>query len=169
MLARFMMLLLLWLPIGAGAQDSHRQAVLRLVSIVSALRDEARSLGENGMLGIDIQSRMAAPECAELFQGVVSMRNVQAVSAGADDLVVRWHDKRELILRLRRDPAFALEVNDKAGPVCAVSSVRARAEGGWQGKLTPLLLDLPGMKQGPSQVFPVAVDRAPPAQPLPRE
>ena len=158
--------LLLVLP--AAAQD-HRQAVLRLVSIASALRDEARPRGEKVLLGIDIQSRMPVPECAELLQDVVSMRNVQAVSAGAGDLVVRWRGKRELVLRLQRSPAFELEVHDKAGPVCSVSSARARGEGGWQGKLTPLLLEFPGMKQGPSQVFPVAVDRAPPGQALPRE
>lgn len=161
--------LFLALPAGAQGAAEHRAAVLRLVSIGAAIRDQAHALQEKGMLGMDLQSRMAAPECAQLLQDLVSMRNVQAVRAEEADLVVRWHGKRELVLRTRRSPAFELEVHDKAGQACAVTSVQAREEGGWQGKVTPVLLEFPGMKQGPTQVFPVAVDRAPSGQALPRE
>jgi hypothetical protein len=144
-----------------AAADSHREAVLRLVAMSTALRDEARALSEKGMLGIDVQSRMAAPECAELFQDLASMRNVQAVSAVAGDLLIKWHGKRELVLHMQRDPGFELEVRDAAGQACAVTRVEARETGGWQGKLTPMLLDIPGMKQGPAQVFVVDPARSP--------
>jgi hypothetical protein len=149
---------LLCLPLPAAA-DGHRQAVLQLVSIGAALREEARSVQHKGMLGIDVQSRMAAPECAEFFQDVASMRNLQAVRADGGDLVLRWHGKRELLLRMQRDPALALEVHDSSGPrpACSVRSVGA---GDWKGKLTPLLLEFPGMTQKP-QVFPVDPLRSP--------
>ena len=39
----------------------------------------------------------------------------------------------------------------------------------WSGKLSPLLIDLPGEKSGKPRVFPVAVERAPPGQPLAKE
>jgi hypothetical protein len=154
-----------WQPV-AFAADNHREAVLRLVSLGAALREQARAVEEKGMLGIDVQSRMAAPECAELLQDLVSTRNLQAVSAGDGELVVKWHGKRELVLRARGEPAFALEVHDKAGPACAVMSVRTRGHGAWQGKLTPMLLDVPGTKQGPAQVFVVDPLRAPAREPL---
>jgi len=153
----------------AATADPHRDAVLRLVSISSALREEARAAQAEGMLAMDLGSRMAAPECAELLQDLVSMRNVQAVGAADGDLQVKWRGKRELLLRAPPGPAFALEVHDKAGPACAVTSVAARGQDGWQGKLTPVLLDLPGVKGGKPRVFPVAVDRAPPGQPLAKE
>lgn len=156
-------------PAAAQNAAAHRDAVLRLMSISTALREEARAAQDEGMLAMDLRSRMSAPECAELLQDLVSMRNVQAVGAADGDLQVKWHGKRELVLRARRDPAFALEVHDKAGPACTVTSVAAREKGGWQGKLTPMLLDLPGEKSGKPRVFPVAVDRAPPGQPLAKE
>jgi hypothetical protein len=149
-----------------AAADGHREAVLRLVSISSALREQARALQEKGMLGMDVQSRMAAPECAELLQDLVALRNLQALSAVAGDVVVKWHGKRELLLRARREPAFALEVRDDAGAACAVTSVQVREQGAWQGKLTPMLLSFPGMKQGPAQVFAVDPVRSPAREPL---
>lgn len=160
--------LLFALSPAAPADSTHRDAVLRLMSISTALREEARAAQEEGMLAIDLRSRMPAPECAQFFQDVVSMRNVQAVSADAGDLVVRWHGKRELRLRMRRAPALELEVHDKAGPAaaCSVLSLRAREKGGWQGKLTPMLLDLPGVKRGPPRVFPVDPVRSPAREPL---
>ena len=153
-------------PAAAQNAAAHRDAVLRLMSISTALREEARAAQDEGMLAMDLRSRMAAPECAELLQDLVSMRNVQAVGAADGDLQVKWHGKRELVLRARPGPAFALEVHDKAGPACAVTSVAAREHGGWQGKLTPMLLDLPGVKRGPPQVFPVDPLRKLAAQPL---
>jgi hypothetical protein len=144
-----------------AAADSHREAVLRLVAMSAALRDEARALSEKGMLGIDVQSRMAAPECAELFQDLVSLRNLQALGTEGGGLAVRWHGKRELVLRMQRGPGFELAAHDKAGQACAVTRVEAREAGGWQGKLTPMLLDIPGMKQGPAQVFVVDPARSP--------
>lgn len=158
MVTRGLAALLLCLPLAAAA-DGHRQAVLQLVSIGSALREEAAAVQHKGMLGIDVQSRMAAPECAEFFQDVVSMRNLQAVSANGGDLVLRWRGKRELLLRVKRDPVLALEVHDSSGPRPACS-VRSVAAGDWKGKLTPLLLDVPGMTQKP-QVFPVDPLRSP--------
>jgi len=153
--------LLLALSPAAPADSTHRDAVLRLMSISTALREEARAAQDEGMLAMDLRSRMPAPECAELLQDLVSMRNVQAVGAADGDLQVKWHGKRELVLRARPRPAFALEVHDKAGPACAVTSVAAREHGGWQGKLTPMLLDLPGVKRGPPRVFPVDPLRKP--------
>ena len=142
-----------------AAADGHREAVLRLVSISSALRDQARSHQDNGMLGLDVQARMAAFECAELLQDVVSMRNVQALRAAASgDLAVKWHGKRELLLRMQRGPVFGLEVHDSAGAACTVTR--------GQDKLTPVLLDLPGMKQGPPQIFAVDPVRSPSREPL---
>jgi hypothetical protein len=126
----------------------------------------ARALQAKGMLGIDLRSRMAAPECAQFFQDVVSMRHVQAVRADAVELMVRWRGKRELVLRVQRSPAFEIEVRDEAGAACAVASVEARDKGGWQGKLTPMLLELPGVKGGPPQVFPVDPVRLPVREPL---
>lgn len=161
--------LLLALSPAAPADSTHRDAVLRLMSISTALREEARAAQAERMLAMDLGSRMPAPECAELLQDLVSMRNVQAVSAAEGELQVKWHGKRELLLRARRGPAFALEVHDKAGPACTVTSVAAREHGEWQGKLTPMLLALPGEKTGKPRVFPVAVDRAPPGRPLAKE
>jgi hypothetical protein len=50
-----------------------------------------------------------------------------------------------------------------------VTSVAAREHGEWQGKLTPMLLELPGEKSGKPRVFPVAVDRVPSGRPLAKE
>ena len=145
--------------------DSHREAVLRLVSISSAVRAEA--LRAKGMLGMDMGSRMAAPECAQFFQDVVSMRHLQAVRAEPGDaLVVRWRGERELRVRAHRAPSLALEVHDSAGPACAVTSVAGRDAEGWQGKLTPVLLDFPGLPKGPAQVFRVDPLRSPDREPL---
>jgi hypothetical protein len=156
-------------PAAAQNAAAHRDAVLRLVSISSALREEARAAQAEGMLAMDLGSRMPAPECAELLQDLVSMRNVQAVGAEDGDLQVKWRGKRGLVLRAHRAPAFALEVHDKAGPACTVTSVAAREHGEWQGKLTPMLLELPGEKSGKPRVFPVAVDRVPSGRPLAKE
>lgn len=133
--------------------------MLQLVSIGAALREEARAVQHKGMLGIDVQSRMAAPECAEFFQDVVSMRNLQALGAEGGELALRWHGKRDLMLRMQRDPMLALEVHDSSGPRPACS-VRSVGVGDWKGKLTPLLLEFPGMTQKP-QVFPVDPLRSP--------
>jgi hypothetical protein len=141
-----------------AAADGHRQAVLALVSMSAALRAEVLAPGEKGMLGIDVESRMSAPECAELLQDLASMRNLQAMGAEAGDVRVRWHGKRELLLRVRRGAAFALEAHDDAGPACTVTR--------GPGKLTPVLLDLPGMKKGPPQVFVVDPLRSPSREPL---
>jgi hypothetical protein len=156
-------------PAAAQNAAAHRDAILRLMSISTALREEARAGQAERMLAMDLGSRMPAPECAELLQDLVSMRNVQAVGAADGELQVKWHGKRELVLRARPRPAFALEVHDKAGPACTVTSVAAREHGEWQGKLTPMLLALPGEKSGKPRVFPVAVDRAPRGQPLAKE
>ena len=141
-----------------AAADGHREAVIRLVSMSAALRSEVHATREKGMLGIDVQSRMVAPECAELLQDLVSMRNLQALGVQARDVLVRWHGKRELLLRVGSGAAFTLEVHDGAGPACTVTR--------GQGKLTPILLDLPGMKQGPPQVFVVDPVRSPSREPL---
>jgi hypothetical protein len=151
-------------PVGFAA-DNHREAVLRLVSLGAALREQARAVEEKGMLGIDVQSRMAAPECAELLQDLVSTRNLQAVSAADGELVVKWHGKRELVLRAQGSP-FELEVRDKAGLACTVTTIAARDRGAWQGKLTPMLLEFPAMKRGPAQVFRVDPLRSPPRESL---
>jgi hypothetical protein len=157
--------LLLGLPAEAAA-DAHREAILRLVSISSALRQEARALQDRGMLGMEVQSRMPAPECAELLQDVLSLRNLQAVAAPGGAVSVRWHGKRDLQLRLERAAGFSLEVHDKAGLACAATRVEAREKGAWQGRLTPLLLEYPGMRQGPARVFAVDPVRSPPRAPL---
>ena len=113
------------------------------------------------MLGMDMGSRMAPVECAQLFQDIVSMRHVQAVRAEPDDmLLVRWRGERELKLRARRAPSLALEVHDSAGPACAVTRAAADPKE-WRGKLTPVLLDFPGFPKGPAQVFPVDPVRSP--------
>lgn len=139
--------------------DSHREAVLRLVSIGSAIRAEA--LQTKGMLGMDTDSRMTPIECAQLFQDIVSMSNLQALSARSDEVVVRWHGQRELRVQIRRAPALELEVHDSAGPACTVTSVAGRDSEGWRGKLTPVLLDFPGLPKGPAQAFPVDPVRSP--------
>ena len=148
-----------------GLAESHREAVLRLVSISSAIRSEA--LQSKGMLGMDMGSRMAPLECAQLFQDIVSMRHLQALRAEPDDvLVVRWRGERELTVRARRAPALALEVHDSAGPACAVTSVAGRDAERWQRKLAPVLLDFPGLPKGPAQVFRVDPVRSPDREPL---
>ena len=157
-------LVLLAVPM-LGLADSHREAVLRLVSLSSAIRAEA--LQAKGMLGMDMGSRMAAPECGQFFQDVVSMRNLRAVRAEAGDvLVVRWRGERELRVRLRRAPALDLEVHDSAGRACAVTSIGGRDAEDWRGKLTPVLLDFPGLPKGPAQVFAVDPVRSPDREPL---
>jgi hypothetical protein len=197
------------LPVGASPAQDHRDAVLRLVSISTVLREEARAVHEEGMLGIDLHSPMAA-ECADFFQDVLSMRRVEVVSTGSgkwrsvaagaalpnldpefrqwqDDkgrhldgyLVVRWRAQRELLLRVRRTcsddsvkcakPAFEkLDVHDssESRAACSVRRVASRDGQGWQGKLMPMLLDLPGVKRGPPQVFPVDPLRLPAHEPL---
>jgi hypothetical protein len=163
MRARFAALVLLCIPMS-GLADGHREAVLRLVSLSSAIRAEAAQA--KGMLGMDMGSRMAAPECAQLFQDIVSMRHLQAVRAEPGDaVVVRWRGERELKLQARRAPSLALDVHDNAGPACAVTAVKGDAKG-WQGKLTPVLLDFPGLPKGPAQVFPVDPVRSPDREPL---
>jgi hypothetical protein len=149
---------------AAGAAGTHREAVLRLVAISSALREEARALQEEGMLALDDRSRMAGSDCAQFFQDLVSMRNVRAVSAGAEDLVVRWLGERELLLRLQPRPGFELQVHDSSGgsPACVVRSL----VGSSQGKVTPVLLDVPGLKRGPARVFAVDPVRSPSKEPL---
>lgn len=154
---------LLILPHAALA-DGHRQAVLQLVSIGAALREEARSVQHKGMLGIDVHSRMAAPECAEFFQDVVSMRNLQAVSVEGGELLLRWRGKRQLRLRVQRNPALALAVHDEAGEACSVASLPLREQ--TPGKVTPLLLEFAGMKQGPPRVYAVDPVRSPERAPL---
>jgi len=201
--------LLLALSPAAPADSTHRDAVLRLMSISTALREEARAAHEEGMLGIDLRSPMAA-ECTEFFQDMLSMRRVEVVSTGSgkwrsvdagapvpnldpefrqwqDDkgrhvdgyLVVRWRAQRELLLRVRRTciddsvkcakPAFeTLDVHDSSGPraACSVRRVASREGQDWRGKLMPMLLDLPGVKRGPPQVFPVDPLRKPAHEPL---
>lgn len=153
------------LALGPPAlSESHREAVLRLVSIGSAIRADA--LQTKGMLGMDPRSRMAPIECAQLFQDIVSMHNLQALSGGSDEVVVRWHGERELRVQIRRAPALELEVHDSAGPACTVTSVAGRDPEGWRGKLTPVLLDFPGLPKGPPRVFPVDPVRSPDREPL---
>ena len=171
---------------AALSADSHRQAVLRLVAVSGAIAEEVRALQDKGQLAIEAGSRMPAGECGQFFQDLVSLKNLEVVG-GIDPtfrewredgrrrvagyVVLRWRGKQELRLRVRTTGSHQLELPDAAGPqvLCSVRTVAAAEWRDWSGKLSPLLIDLPGAKGGKPAVFPVAVDRAPPGEPLAKE
>ncbi|MCD6043739.1 MAG: hypothetical protein K0R40_3342 [Burkholderiales bacterium] len=90
------------LPPAALAADSHREAILRLASLSAALVEEARGRQGSGLLAIDLKSRMPAPECGQLFQDVVSLRNVEVLSTGAGT----WESLGSGGVLPNLDPAF---------------------------------------------------------------
>ena len=176
---------LLGLPPAALPADSHRQAVLRLVAASGAIADEVRALRDEGHYAIDAGSGMPAGECGQFFQDLVSLKNMEVVDRldpafrewredgrrrAEGYVVLRWRGKQELRLRVQTMGSHHVELPDAAGQVlCSVRTVAAAEWRDWTGKLSPLLIDLPGTKGGKPAVFPVAVDRAPPGQPLAKE
>jgi hypothetical protein len=176
---------LLGLPPAALSADSHRQAVLRLVAVSGAIAEEVRALQDKGHFAIEAGSRMPAGECGQFFQDLVSLKNLEVVdrvdpafrewredgrAQVAGYVVLRWRGKQELRLRVQTMGSHQVELPDAAGQVlCSVRTVAAAEWRDWAGKLSPMLIDLPGAKGGKPAVFPVAVDRAPPGQPLAKE
>ena len=177
---------LLGLPPAALSADSHRQAVLRLVAVSGAIAEEVRALQDKGHFAIETGSRMPAGECSQFFQDLVSLKNLEVVdrvdpafrewredgrAQVAGYVVLRWRGKQELRLRVQTMGSHQVELPDAAGPqvLCSVRTVAAAEWRDWTGKLSPLLIDLPGTKGGKPAVFPVAVERAPPGQPLAKE
>jgi hypothetical protein len=177
---------LLGLPSAALSADSHRQAVLRLVAVSGAIAEEVRALQDKGQLAIEAGSRMPAGECGQFFQDLVALKNLEVVDRVdpafrewredgrrqvAGTVVLRWRGKQELRLRVQTMGSHRLEAPDAAGTqvLCSVRTVAADEWRDGSGKLSPLLIDLPGTKGGKPRVFPVAVDRAPPGQPLAKE
>ena len=177
---------LLGLPPAALPADSHRQAVLRLVAASGAIADEVRALRDEGHYAIDAGSGMPAGECGQFFQDLVSLKNMEVVDRldpafrewredgrrrAEGYVVLRWRGKQELRLRVQPAGSHQLEAQEAAGPrlLCSVRAVAAAEWREWSGKLLPLLIDLPGEKSGKPRVFPVAVERAPPGQPLAKE
>ena len=178
--------LLLVLPLGAAAADAHRQAVLRLVAVSGAIADEVRAMRDEGHYAVDAGSRMPAGECGQFFQDLVSLKNMEVIDRidpafrewredgrrrAEGYVVLRWRGRQELRLRVQPTGPHQLEAQEAAGPqvLCSVRAIAAAEWREWSGKLSPLLIDLPGEKSGKPRVFPVAVDRAPPGQPLAKE
>lgn len=164
----------------APAQDSHRQAVLRLAAVSAAIADEARALPDKGMFAVERGSRMPAAECGDFFQDLVLLRNVEV--AGRLDpafeewrdgerrhvrgyVVVRWRGRQELRVRVQAPGVHHVETA-AAEPLCSVRAVRGAEPGEWTAKLAPMLIDLPGETRKPPRVFPVDVERAPSARVL---
>ena len=122
---------LLGLPPAALSADSHRQAVLRLVAVSGAIAEEVRALQDKGHFAIEAGSRMPAGECGQLFQDLVSLKNLEVVDRidpafrewredgrrqVAGTIVLRWRGKQELRLRVQTMGSHQVELPD-AEPV----------------------------------------------------
>lgn len=166
--------LLLCFPSAVLSADSHREAVLRLVAASAAIAEGVRRLPDGHVLAVLQGSRMAAPECTQFLQDIVSLKNVEVITSerpawtprpDATHVAVRWRGKRELLLEVTFKQ-FEVRDASAAAAACSVSSVNAREWGEWHGKLAPMLLDVPGAARTPPQVFPVDPGRGPSVQSL---